>query len=858
MALQLDNRPGSEYDDDWKPPTGNTDELEDAYNAPSASDEDLPEGHPSRSSSSPELKKAEESGGETQASSDAANEEMADLSEDGLYKEDAKPKSRGFVSRWSARKRVLVGGVLGVSVGSGLLVMVLILPLLRLESYIKRIEQRAFALAIDAVEARSERLFDKYMIRHITNLESCGSRRSVDCKANYANAGLASGLFNTWRDVKAEEKILDRLGFTIESTDNPNGAAGVHKFTLKDAAGRKITFTGIDDWDRFKSGQFTGGDRVLGREIRKAMRDEFKLREVMQRRSVRKYLQRKHGIRVWCFFACKTRDNIDLKITDVKTRYKLKFVERFIYPMSPKYGFVMNCIMQGGDCKPSDTQKILLDRSKLTESDIEEIVADFKTEDGNFRSDRKLVTYGIERILTKILNKEMARTAVGAIPVAGQIYLGAWAFDMAYRVDDFVGNNGLSQMAASINSSQYIEFYTGMKTINDEMKSHNLSMEEVGVVMNDFQGAEESKLYQAHYGNSGSSPLSLLLGSTTYAQSTDSTSSEKEPYLCEDSQAVDHDDYVCDEKKVARTYLIEDLRTSRVGQGLSDSLFGTYSYCLATCRLSVKYVVQSALDTVDAVSEIAEPVIRVGLAALGLVPGIGQLMATMVDAVTSIFQYLYKTVFPLVLDVDSQSREKYDGLVAGAELVASEYGKGGYTESAESYGLGAPALSDQEVKLILKDYYLAQEADYKNAGIIEKITTLEYPNSFANNLIAAFPSKPNQAPERILSNLASVFSNVSSLFMNVFSSWLPAHAATNSPRDINAFGITRYGYPINDPSFNREPEELTPEFCESVRAERESTKTIDPTTGFEVYTIADPCLLEEAVVEAAGAYFTND
>jgi hypothetical protein len=62
MGVQLDNRPGSEYEEDWKPGTGSdVDDLNDQFDAPAATDENLPPNHPSRSLSGEELKSAEKS-----------------------------------------------------------------------------------------------------------------------------------------------------------------------------------------------------------------------------------------------------------------------------------------------------------------------------------------------------------------------------------------------------------------------------------------------------------------------------------------------------------------------------------------------------------------------------------------------------------------------------------------------------------------------------------------------------------------------------------------------------------------------------------------------------------------------------
>ena len=65
VQTPLQTRPGHQYDDEWKPSEGNTDDpdnLEESFNAPDA---EYPEGHPSRkkSMSDDELADAEDAAG---------------------------------------------------------------------------------------------------------------------------------------------------------------------------------------------------------------------------------------------------------------------------------------------------------------------------------------------------------------------------------------------------------------------------------------------------------------------------------------------------------------------------------------------------------------------------------------------------------------------------------------------------------------------------------------------------------------------------------------------------------------------------------------------------------------------------
>lgn len=110
VQTPLQTRPGHQYEDDWKPSEGNTDDpdnLEESFNAPDA---DYPEGHPSRkkSMSDDELANAEESAGsgsDDKKSEDKSSGDSSDDEESSLYKSNKKKKRRGITRRQ--------GGIIG-------------------------------------------------------------------------------------------------------------------------------------------------------------------------------------------------------------------------------------------------------------------------------------------------------------------------------------------------------------------------------------------------------------------------------------------------------------------------------------------------------------------------------------------------------------------------------------------------------------------------------------------------------------------------------------------------------------------------------------------------------------------------
>lgn len=112
MAQKLDERRGSEYDDSWKPPIDDADDLEDTYNSPTATDADLPEGHPSRTKTPEQLATAEAEP-PAGSSTTAADQTEADQLGKG-YTSEAKQKVR---RKFWTRKKAIGGGIVGLLIG---------------------------------------------------------------------------------------------------------------------------------------------------------------------------------------------------------------------------------------------------------------------------------------------------------------------------------------------------------------------------------------------------------------------------------------------------------------------------------------------------------------------------------------------------------------------------------------------------------------------------------------------------------------------------------------------------------------------------------------------------------------------
>lgn len=751
-------------------------------------------------------------------------------------------------------RRQKIAGSAAALVSAGTIAFILFfLPVLRLESYLSSINQRVFGFASNAVSQRVEHLFERYMITRVIQLNTCGNNVTGNCKADYTDKGIAGGLFNAWRDAKVEQKLIDQFDLKFETNKNPL-TGEVNRITVRSGkTGKVITLSE----GQIKAGNFSGGDREFGREVNKFLRQETRWYEVMQRRSVRKYLVRKHDVKFWCFFACTARDNLDLKTASAKTRLKYKLVERIIYPFSPKLGFILDCIVSGGDtgkggkCGSKALRERGIDRETLSNADIESIKKSFV---GN--QSPRLTQVLLERVLQKFMSQTAARQAVSTIPVAGQIYLAAVLVDGFDRLDDCIQDYCLSHFAADLNSRQYVEYYTAMYSASGELKAGDMSADEAGAIMDDFGGpysAEQSLVYQAY--NSPEKTSLTFLGGTAYA-AADQTA-KKETYLCADSKPIPAGELVCPEKKVARTYQIEDMRNNSIVDRLSDilniydcALPKVFGKCPGGQFVSPKTYIRPTLNFInDAANTVLGPAIAATLKGFQYLPYVGDVVTWGLEKTNSMMQVILERYFPLPIQLTSPGREKYDGLEAGGEVAAMEFGKGGYTEAGQSYGLGGQLLNPGQQSAILRDYWDQQNYEYRNSGFIAKLTNRDRPNSLANRFIAAMPTSISQLSQRFTAMMSRPFSGLSL--------GSPAFAATNTA-NINAFGINRYGYAVDAPALTADPALYTEEYCQTAKTAWENSKTEDPITGFDEYSTTNPCLLEQVAVESASAVFTGN
>ena len=769
------------------------------------------------------------------------------------YRNTTTPRPKGMF-RWSGfsgRKKLGIGVGGGIIGGGIIALMITLLPALRLDGYLAGVNQRVFAAANNAVQQRTEKLFEHFMITRLLAMDKCGGVVSSGCRVNYANTGFASSLFNTWQDAKVEDKLINEYGFKIVS--HPNPAPGQPRFVITDRAGNEIKLSSSD----VKNGSFLNGNRAMGKEINAGLKEATRWDQVLERRSIRKYLVRKHGVKFWCFFACNTKDSIDNAKVSATTKLKYKLIERTVYPFSQKYGLIMKCLT-GSDvsmCDPDNLEKAGLDRSLLTDQDLKDLESVAKGEKTT------LSQILIEKLLLKIgMDEGSAKVAAGLVPIAGQIYLGLSAVDTLETMKQKIEDGTLSKIAANVNSDQYVEYYTAMRSANDEALAGKLSEDEVGALVSQFndgnQPAEHSLVYQT-YNNSDKSSLSLL-GGSAYAASSTPSQTTSPSYTCSNGQPIPAGMLVCPEKTLnKRTFKVEQYFKDSQGVINTLDLYGSCigtsiaGKCVPPLGIRPSSIIHPALQGVNwAINNTLGTVLGKVLDVLNQIPGISNFINLATSWVGKFFDAFFNQVFPLPLHPDSPGRDKYDALEAGGEITASEFNQGGYTDSGQPYGLGGRLLTNQEQADASQAYLDQQNYDTSHSSLLNRIAGADNPNSLLTRFAMAMPASWSQLPAGIAGVLSHPFRDLGAI-------WHPAYAAADTGA-INAFGVPRFGYTTNDPAFSADPSIYTPQYCDQLNKNWQASKTQDPVTGINEYSTTNPCLLEQVSVEAASSAFTQD
>ncbi|MFT4532602.1 MAG: hypothetical protein ACI9T8_000631 [Candidatus Saccharimonadales bacterium] len=734
-------------------------------------------------------------------------------------------KSKRSKSRRKAMMAIGASAAIGLSVAG-----VAYLPAILMGQITSKIGDAFMDRVNHAVEIRTEKLIGTYVQRVIApSLTTCGTAISKDCDAFRRGQGPISRLYTSWRDNGIETKLLDKHGLDFKLSTNGNGRVNVFKTNTNGVRGLV--------------GEY--GSNSVGREVSKLIKADVNSAGVLERKHIRSLIATKYRSAKWCFFACKKKDQLgDIKLS-AKKRLQLKLINRVANPISSKLGTLMACTLSG--CSDTDlknsTDTLARELANTVDADyITEAVEKLDAR-GNPRLGQFLVQELLEKMMKSMGVQAGARTAiVSSIPIAGQIYLGIVIMDLVDRFDQKIKDRAFSNyLYESVNAPAAVEFATNVNVLSEEAHTGNMSLEESGAVFSTFNRYNQSRL--------NSAMVNDQVGGFE---------------ACEDTTlSGTTDPVVCPEKNLRPTLAIEEIRNDP----FIDQVFtlaNVYGRCAGgevrgrCIGVRPRTIIRPVLDGINwAAGEVIGFVFDGIQRTVDLATG-GWMTSTL-DWVTmhatNIMTAIAKKIFPVAINAVAEHGEAVVQYAAGTDVIASQFAEGVVNEDGTEIGLGGKALSPEEQ--VSLDFAIADRR-------AEEISTQ---STFARYFDA---SDPQSLLATSLGSLASVLPvsgqtlSISASFggfaSNVMSNFgFSNRASADLPEDRSElFGVTQFGIPAGDPALTVDPESLTPEVCADYASARENSKQVDPATGREVYTLTNPCQLDETLVDTLTKVFDLD
>jgi len=767
---------------------------------------------------------------EDKLNEDDDNEEDDDEDEASQrwYNKVAKKKSR--------KKLIMWFGVAGAAVS--ILGTVAFLPTFLTRQMMSRLNS-AFNDRVDyALQVRTERYLDTYLGRLVTKTNTqCGYIVTSECGTSQPG-GFTARVFDTWQKTNMETKLLDRHGIEFR-TDTRTGRTTI-----------------------FQNGEevLEAGRRTILRDATDLINTETRWRRIVDRRHLRSLLVREHGATRWTVLPREADRRID---DNALARYnrvqllKLRLASRvsdFVGAKSSAYllCFISNCneletITEGNKAGREALQKI-------GNETLEEIAEKI----GNRTAGQYLVQAGTAKVLEKVFNfsaQRAGQAAASGVPVAGQIYLFATILDMLHEVDLKIEGGEISRYAQRLREDAYIQYWEAFALLAEDVQSNDSSLADAGAVASLLYGFNASRVYQSI-----------------------NDVENKTQVECEDGVVLTPTDtrLICPEYSVnpGSLKLEQAWGIIKSTNPQIDGALTAYRSCVIGVDLGIaeacapggraNQIVGAALDGINwVIGGVSNTALSALETTLSVLPGFGSITSLVNDALGAsagwVFERTSEFLFPSIINTAAEGAQALDQIAAGLDVVANKFLAGSTNENGEDpIGLGAPRITPQEQAELQIAINERRKEELSQQSIFARYFDVNNPNSLlANTLFRVGSAMPNYSQGLNVSiNPLSIFSNAPQLF------GAQTVGAIDDVQDRSEiFGVTQYGFPVNDIAMTINPDDLTPARCAEFAQARETEGTgyfIDEESGRKVYLVSDPCMLDELVVDSLTKAFNLD
>lgn len=769
------------------------------------------------------------------------------------YRQEGKTKKKKTSGSKNRLKKKLAigGGIAAIGVTLSIFGFLALLPL-KMMHIVENLQNKFFATPNSAVEKLSDKIFSDYIKREVLPAMRKGncSSTKVDksCVVITPGAGKIDRLYQAWSQSNFEGKLAQNYGleFSKRGSNLYMSLPGRDTIDVTDFTSSQQNL--LDYIDTKEGSRLNRVQRSQLREqVRTALQNETKFKRVIYRYRVGKFLEKKYGVRR-CVFACKTRDNFADWKDQKKNAFKVMVVQRAVEPHSQYLAVILDCLISGGEGS---------DCGKTTSVDADGVGDSKEEQEIMSKVDQYFAKFGIEtteqaiQAANAILDKGFTQWMIeqtfskfgaeNAEQLAGSTVAGVTWVDRILTVSRKIqsAGPGLKRLVYVTNAAAMVQLWMMYRSHVDEIKRGYVDPELVGSFNNALgdvttngENAEVSPLYQDLLSDKPQamtqSTVASLLTPKVFAEAT----THKNTYTCDNGKPIENGKLICDEESLVTNNFI-----TKLSDFFRDGPLGEV--------LNAAWVIWTPVHQVLATAQGALNVLLAPFTAI-----IAKVAQPLIGQFQNVMEALIRFLVPSPISPDMSGARNFNMMAGGADSSGNDY---------THYRVGGRLLSDQEVAAIRNE-----QAQIEQTRLAMKPWTQRYfDTQDSDSLIAqAAMSVPGSVDSGARSVASSMLTNPFSKLLGVMGSIMSPKRAAAAAAQPDPFGIPQYGYGLDDPIFNADLSQFTPEYCSQYENWANLTSSggqaeTDPLTGQAINRTTNPCLLLDTTVEGLGAIYDS-
>lgn len=775
---------------------------------------------------------------------------------EGFYNNARQEKSRAHdrAKRFAQKhkKKIAIGGGIGLGVAGGVSGILLFIIPLKIEHIVNNLEGTFFSTAQGALREESANMVKSYMLtRVLPGYNTCGSTIEKGCSALRFGSNPVSNLYRSWADARIENKLAAKGIYLQHKT--LSGEWILHTPGV-DSKGVPMGSDGEGFTQTFKHSS------TAKAALDSALEEATQSRQVMFRYQVGRLFGGKYKGDRHIIFSGK-RNALGDNIHNKKIAAKLYLAQRVILPHNEVLGVALICLIQGSTCHATDNQPSGSDGENGTprsQYNTDTINALEKVAGKNFdayTANKLLDTYNsiaevgfqkylVTKALAPIIGDAGAGAASDAIPIVGWVNLAAQIVN--------AGNNSsgsLKKLRFVTNGATAVSLYMMYRTFADEIHTGGDDATEIGSFNNSLGPGDQGSPTDPAVGGTAGAEQSPLYGSLIDG---DNTPTKSPDYLCNNGKPVPDGQRVCPEEELSG------------GNGIAN---GIHDFLNLPGVNVITLIAQGWGATVGKVFDLGNSILGSALSvavkpfdAVCSVPVLGDTNPWCVAKKEAdkylpiIVEGVTKWLIPDPFSTAMSGGRTFDMMAAGADVLGND--------TAHNV-MGGQKLTDGQRAQIVSAQQEEAQTIFSQQPFFARMFNTDNQNSLVSKVAMEVPLGGTQVvAQDSLASLLNPIGILSHSFGSIFSGNASAAAAVQP----DAFGVPQYGYP--EGTIPSDAEAYWKNHCSDNEANgyqndndwneaASGEANADPDNGEPLNKTTNPCMLIKAVVGADGGLFDS-